>query len=365
MELRTIKIPLVSAFESSIGTEEFKDALISILHKDGVTAYGECVAGHGPWYSEETIASANYVICQFLAPLLFKMDLTSPQQFLDLSRNVRGNNMAVACVEMALWDLLGKLKDQSISKLIGGEKREVEVGVAVGLQPSIHALLDKIASFLADGYRRIKIKVKPGYDIQPLKAIRERFPNILLQVDANAAYTLNDLHLLKQLDEFNLLLIEQPLAHDDLLNHSKLQKQLSTPICLDESIRSVETALQAIEINACRIINIKPGRVRGLECSKQIHDLCMRRKIPVWCGGMLETGIGRAFNVALASLPGFTLPGDTSASKNYFKKDITTPEFELTNNGTLEVPLGPGIGVQVNEKLVDSYTVAKKILAPE
>ncbi|MGA2784953.1 MAG: o-succinylbenzoate synthase [Candidatus Bathyarchaeia archaeon] len=365
MELRTIKIPLVSAFESSIGTEEFKEALIAIVHKDGVTGYGECVAGHGPWYSEETITSANYVISQFLAPLLFKMDIADPQQFLDLSRNVRGNNMAVACVEMALWDLLGKLKGQSISRLIGGEKKEVQVGVAVGVQPSVRVLVDKIASLLADGYRRIKIKVKPGYDIQPLRAIRERFPNILLQVDANAAYSLDDLQLLKQLDEFNLLLIEQPLAHDDLFNHSKLQKQLSTPICLDESIRSVENARQAIELDACRIINIKPGRVRGLECSRQIHDLCLRRKIPVWCGGMLETGIGRAFNVALASLPGFTLPGDTSSSRNYFKEDIITPEFELTSNGTLEVPLGPGIGVQVNQKLVDSYTIAKNILAPK
>lgn len=364
MELRTVKIPLVTTFGSSIGTERFKQSLIAIVRKDGVTAYGECVAGHEPWYSEETIASAKYLISQILAPMLFETEIDDPLRFLEFSQSVRGNNMAVACVEMALWDLLGKLTKRSISKLIGGERDEVQVGVAVGFQPSIHALIEKIASLIAEGYKRVKIKIMPGYDIEPLRAIRERFPNLLLQADANGAYKLTDLDLLKQFDQFNLLLLEQPLAYYDIINHSKLQREISTPICLDESITNVEIARQAIEINACKIINIKPGRVRGLECSKQLHDLCVKHEIPVWCGGMLETGIGRAFNVALSTLQGFKLPGDISASRNYFEEDITIPRFELTRDGTLKCPTAPGIGVQVNEKILDIYTIEKEIIMP-
>jgi O-succinylbenzoate synthase len=357
--LRVVRLPLVSAFGSSIGLETVKEALLVIIEKEGVIAYGECVAGTAPWYNEETIPSANYVIKQFLTPLLFAKDFTNPRQFLDSTRTLRGNNMAVASVEMALWDLMGKLKGQSLSKLLEGRKTEVQVGVSVGIQPSIHSLVDRVAVHLAEGYRRIKIKIKPGYDIQPLGAIRKRFPDVPLQVDANSAYTLQDSPLLRQLDAFNLLLIEQPLAHDDIFDHSKLQKQLSTRICLDESIRSVDDARQAVEIDACRVINIKPGRLRGLEYSKELHDFCVAQRIPVWCGGMLETGIGRAFNVALASLPGFTLPGDTSASKLYFKKDIIAKEFELTEDGTLEVPREPGMGVQVDKELLESHTVSK------
>ncbi len=357
--MRIVRLPLVSAFESSISVETIKEALLVIIEKQGVIAYGECVAGTGPWYTEETIPSASYIIEQFLAPLLFAKAFANPRQFLDSTRTLRGNNMAVASVEMALWDLMGKLKGQPLSKLLEGQKTEVQVGVSVGIQPSIQSLVDKVALHLAEGYRRIKIKIKPGYDLEPIRAIRKRFTDIPLQVDANSAYTLGDLHLLKQLDAFNLLLIEQPLAHDDIFEHSKLQKQLSTRVCLDESIRSVDAARQAIEIDACRVINIKPGRVRGLECSKQLHDFCMARRFPVWCGGMLETGIGRAFNVALASLPGFTLPGDTSASKLYFKKDIIAKEFELTEDGTLEVPRQPGIGVEVDKEFLESHTVSK------
>jgi O-succinylbenzoate synthase len=283
-------------------------------------------------------------------------------QFLDSAARLRGNNMAVASVEMSLWDLMGKLRGQSLFELLEGRKTEVEVGVSIGIQPSIRSLLDKVASRIAEGYRRVKIKIKPGYDVEPVRSIRERFLDIPLQVDANSAYTLQDLQLLKQLDEFNLLLIEQPLAHDDIFDHAKLQRQLSTPICLDESIRSLDDARKAIEIDACRSINIKPGRLRGLERSKAVHDLCMKEKIPVWCGGMLETGIGRAFNVSLASLPGFTLPGDISASKNYLERDIITEEFELSKNGTFEVPRQPGIGVQVHEEALESRTIAKHTL---
>ena len=270
--------------------------------------------------------------------------------------------MAVATVEMALWDLMGKLTHTPLSKLIGGERNEVQVGVSVGIQPTIQDLLDKVGSYLNDGYRRIKIKIKPGYDLEPVKEIRKKYSKILLQVDANSAFSLQDSNILRELDKFNLLLIEQPLAHDDIIDHSKLQKLLNTPICLDESIHSVEDAQKAIEIGACRIINIKSGRMRGILCSKSLHDLCQRHQIPVWCGGMLETGIGRAFNVALASLPGFTLPGDISASKRYFRRDIITKEFELTRSGTLEVPTGPGIGVDVDPTLLDACTTSKETL---
>jgi len=331
------------------------------MKKEDVTSYGECVAMKGPWYNEETVASAGYILRQILIPEVLKRRCESPAQFLKSTAGIRGNNMAVAAMEMALWDLLGKLTGKSLSHLLGGTKSEVEVGVSVGIQPSHRELLKTVTSYLQDGYKRIKIKIKPGYEVEPVRAIRKEYPDILLQVDANSAFSLHDIHTLKQLDNFNLLLIEQPLAHDDILDHAKLQKQLSTPICLDESIHTPDDAQKAIEIEACRIINIKPGRVRGLQRSKEIHDLCRKMDIPVWCGGMLETGIGRAFNVALASLPGFTLPSDISASKRYFKKDIIQHEFELTTNGMLEVTKDPGIGIEVDQDRLDDYTVAKEL----
>ncbi len=360
--MREVSLPLVAPFETSFGVETVKQALLVILRKDGIIAYGECVAGVGPWYNEETMASAKYIIKNYLTPALFERKLGSPAKFLELTNGIRGNNMAVAAVEMALWDLLGKLKNQSLSRLIGGNKPEVEVGVSVGIQATPDKLVETVDAFLKQGYRRIKLKIKPGYDLEHVKAIRAKFPSIRLQVDANSAYKLDDLSTLKKLDQFNLLLIEQPLAHDDIIDHSKLQRELSTPICLDESIHSPEDARKAIDIGACRIINIKPGRVRGFKRSVEIHDLCVQRKIPVWCGGMLETGIGRAFNVALATLPGFTLPGDTSASKRYFKKEVITKEFELTSAGTLKVPTGPGTGVEVDEEMLESVTTSKEIL---
>ncbi len=337
-----------------------KEALLVIAKKNDLTAYGECVAGTGPWYNEETIVSAKDIIKRFLTPILFSETIETPSAFIDLSARIRGNNMAVAAVEMTLWDLMGKLKRKSIAKLLGGQKTEVQVGVSVGIQSSVGKLIDTVSEYLEDGYRRIKVKIKPGYDIEPVRAIRKSFPDIMLQVDANSAYSIDDLETLRKLDEYDLLLIEQPLAHDDIIDHSKLQKLLSTSICLDESIRSSDDARKALDIGACRIINVKPGRMRGLRLSKQLHDLCFQRGIPVWCGGMLETGIGRAFNVALASMPGFTLPGDTSASKRYFRRDIISREFELTKDGTLEVPTGPGIGVEVNENILDSYTTGKE-----
>ena len=258
------------------------------MKKDDIAAYGECAAMRGPWYNEETLASAGYILRQILIPQIFKERWESPAQFLKSTLGIRGNNMAVASIEMALWDLMGKLTDKSLSSLLGGTKSEVDVGVSVGIQPSNPELLRTVASYLQDGYKRIKLKIKPGYEVEPVSAIRKEYPDILLQVDANSAFTLHDIDVLKQLDHFHLLLIEQPLAHDDILDHAKLQKQLSTPICLDESIHSPQDAEKAIGIKACRTINIKPGRVRGLKCSKEIHDFCRNLNIPVWCGGMLK-----------------------------------------------------------------------------
>jgi O-succinylbenzoate synthase len=332
------------------------------IKKEGLTGYGECVANTGPWYNEETIVSAKHVIKSYLAPVLFERKLESPADFLEMTNTIRGNNMAVATVEMALWDLLGKMRGEPVSRLLGGEKNEVDVGVSVGIQPTPNALVETVNSYLNDGYGRIKVKIKPGFDVEYVKAIRNKFPGVKLQVDANSAYRLDDLMILKKLDAFDLLLIEQPLAHDDIIDHSKLQLQLSTPLCLDESIRTPEDARKALEIGACKIINIKAGRVRGLQKSKEIHDLCLKQKIPVWCGGMLETGIGRAFNVALASLIGFTLPGDTSASNRYFKTDIITGEFKLKPGSKLVVPKGAGVGVEVNTTVLDSYTVSREML---
>ena len=365
LELREIRLPLVSPFETSLAVEREKQALLVILRKGGITGYGECVAGIGPWFNEETIASAKYIIQTYLVPILLEQHITTPPAFIALTKGIRGNNMAVACVEMALWDMLGKMEDRSLSKLLGGKKEEVEVGVGVGLQSSPAKLVRAVDTYLKEGYGRIKVKIKPSYDVEYVRAVRKAFPEIKLQVDANSAYTLDDAKHLKTLDEFNLLLIEQPLGPDDMLDHAKLQKELSTPLCLDESICTPEDARTALEIGACKIVNLKAGRVRGLQQSKEIHDYCLKRRAPVWCGGMLETGIGRAFNVALASLPGFTLPGDTSASRRYFNRDVITREFALTTRSTLSVPDGPGIGVEVDSKELDAVTVSRTKLRNE
>jgi O-succinylbenzoate synthase len=362
LELREVRLPLTTPFESIFGIQTVKEALLVILKKDHLEAYGECVAGIAPRYGEETITSARYVIGQYLAPLLFREDLESPAHFIELSGWIRGNNMAVAAVEMALWDLQGKLQSKPVSGLIGGTKKEIAVGVSIGFQPSIERLVDVASSYVNDGYSRLKIKIRPGYDSEPVRAVRRKFPEIPLQVDANSTYQLSDANALRELDSFHLLLIEQPLAPDDIIEHSILQKQLSTPICLDESITTPDNARKAIEIGACQVVNIKPGRVRGLLWSKAIHDLCFSKNIAAWCGGMLETGVGRAFNVALATLAGFTLPADASASKRYFRHDIITKEFELTNEGTLAVPEGPGIGVELDQRFLDTCTIEREII---
>ena len=360
LELRQVRLPLTTPFETIFGVQTVKEALLVSLRKDGVAAYGECVAAAAPGYSEETISSARYIIKQYLAPVLFREPLESPAHFIELSSWIRANNMAVAAVEMTLWDLQAKFLGTSLSGLLGGRRKEVPVGVSLGFQPSIQRLINIVRSHISEGYKRIKIKIKPGHDVKPVRALRSEFPEVPLQVDANSTYRLAEAKSLKELDPFQLLLIEQPLAHDDIIEHSTLQKQLSTPICLDESITSPDNARKAVEIGACRVINIKPGRVRGFLRSKAIHDFCLKKNVPVWCGGMLETGIGRAFNVALATLPGFTLPADTSASRRYFKRDIITKEFALTKDGTLIVPEGPGIGVELSKRFLDACTTDKE-----
>lgn len=346
-------------FQTSFGIEHDREALIVRVEEAGAVGWGECVASNGPWYSPETAETAWHILSNYLIPLVFQQDFDDPAEVFDLLSPVKGHRMAKAGLEMALWDLAAVQQGVSLSKLLGGTRDRVQVGVSVGVQESIDALVDRVAGFLDQGYSRIKIKIKPGWDVEPVRALRADFPDVLLQIDANSAYTLDDVDIFKELDQYNLLLIEQPLAHDDIYFHSKLQMELETPICLDESIISVEYAQAALELRSCGIINIKPGRVGGHTSSKRIHNLCRKRSVPLWHGGMLETGIGRAHSVALASLPGFTLPGDISASERYYAEDIVAPAFTLNEDSTLSVPAGPGIGVEVLTRRLKDVTLRR------
>ena len=344
-ELRLVPLRLRERFEISSGGRQDRLVLLLALHGEGETGWGECVAGEDPNYSYETTETAWHVLTDILLPAVVERDAAGPADVLAPVDWVRGHAMAKAAVEMAAWDLHAKLRGVALAEAIGGERRPVPVGVSIGLQPDDDALLRRVEGYVAEGYRRIKIKIKPGRDVGMLRAVRERFPDTPLMADANSAYTLDDADRLAELDALDLMMIEQPLAHDDVLHHARLQERLATPICLDESIHSVRDAELALELGACRIINVKPGRVGGFGESRRIHDLCRARGVPVWCGGMLESGVGRAHNVALATLPGFTLPGDISASRRYWERDIVDPEFEIVD-GTLTPPEGPGIGVR-------------------
>ncbi len=360
--LRHLRMPLVAPFETSFGRIEARDCILIEIASQGLTGYGECAADRDPGYSYETAGTAWHILRDFIAPQILGQDIGSPQEFQDRVSGVRGHLMAKAGVEMALWDLTGKREGRSLRELLGGVRREVEVGVSVGLQASPAALVDTIGGYLSQGYRRIKIKIKPGRDVSEARAVREAYPDLRLQVDANSAYSLESAGALRPLDDLDLLLIEQPLAEDDLWDHSRLQAQLSTPICLDESILSARHARQALEMGACRIINIKPGRVGGLNQALAIHDLCYRQGAPVWCGGMLETGVGRAANLALASLPGFSLPGDISASDRYYIQDITRQRFQLNPDSTISVPDGPGLGVEIDPDALERFTIESMIV---
>ena len=360
IELRLIKMELVSPFTTSMGTEYDVEHIIVRVDCEGITGWGECVAEATPFYSYETVQTAWHILQDFLIPSILGKDIISIDEAIQLNSRVRGHRMAKAGLEAALWDVFAKSKNISLSKMLGGTRKKIDVGVSIGIQSSEKELIKKVGGYLNEGYKRIKIKISPGNDIQYVKALRKEFPDILLQVDANSAYELKHIDLFKAMDKFNLLLIEQPLGYEDIYDHSKLQRELKTPICLDESIHSLDDTRAAIELDSCRVINIKPGRVGGFTESKLIHNYCASKNIPVWCGGMLESGIGRAGNVALASLPNFTLPGDISASKRYYKEDIVEPEFTVNKDGTMDVPTEPGIGVEVNMKKIEKVTVKKK-----
>jgi len=361
IELREVRLPLVHPFETSFGRETEQRAVIVRIDSGDLAGWGESAAGIGPWYSYETVETCWHVQRDFLVPLLLGQEVESPRSIHERFAPVRGHNMAKTGLEQAVWDLFGKAAGVPLARLIGGEKDRIESGVSVGIQASLDGLVDRIGGFVDRGYRRIKIKIKPGWDTDAAAAVRERFPDLPLMLDANSAYTLDDVGLLRRLDRFDLMMIEQPLGHDDIVDHAKLQAQIETAVCLDESIVTPEHAGWAIELGSCRIINIKPARVGGLGAAIAIHDLCQAHGLPVWCGGLLETGIGRAHNVAVSSLPNFRLPGDVSESARYYERDLIDPPFELNSDGTITVPTGPGIGVAVDEEWLGACTFRSEV----
>ena len=361
--LQEIGMKLVDPFETSMDRTVARRIVLVQADVDGVIGWGECVAGETPYYSPETADTAWLILRDFLWPLIKGKDFGSAGEVWELLARVRGHNMAKAGLEAAVWDAEAKQKGVPLAKLIGGVREEIACGVSIGIKESLDELTAAVKKELGDGYQRIKIKIKPGYDLEPVRRLRQEFPRIKLMVDANSAYTLEDWPLLKQLEGFYLMMIEQPLGWDDLYSHVELQKKLETPICLDECIHTEEQAQAAIELGACKIINIKLGRVGGYTVSRRIHDLCQRHGIPVWCGGMLEAGIGRAHNIALSTLPNFTLPGDVAASKRYWEEDIILPEVTVSPQGTIRVPTGPGIGFEPRLDRIDDLTVRKERLA--
>lgn len=361
--LRHLRMTLRTPFETSFGRIDTRDCLLLEARSGDWIGYGECVADRDPGYSYETAQTAWHVLSEFILPAILGVELSDPADLQQKMDFVRGHQMAKAGLEMALWDLIGKSQQRSLRSMLGGIRKQVDVGVSVGLQESPKELVKVVEGYLNQGYRRIKIKIKPGRDVEDTQAVRSAFPELRLQVDANSAYRLKDAparylaSALLPLDDLNLLLIEQPLAEDDLWDHSRLQRQLRTAVCLDESILSTRHARQALEMGACRVINIKAGRVGGLHEAVAIHDLCLRQQVPVWCGGMLETGVGRASNLALASLPGFILPGDISASDRYYLEDITQESFTLNPDSTIDVPDSPGLGIHLNQQALDRVTL--------
>lgn len=355
--LTHLRMPLVNHFETSFGRIYDRDSILITIHAEGLVGYGECVADRAPSYAYETSGTAWHILKDFILPAIHGKDVANPAEFRALTGNIKGHEMAKAGLELALWDLLGKKESKSVQNLLGGQQAQVAVGVSVGLQDTPDDLLRMIESYLSDGYRRIKLKIKPGRDVGDVRAAREAFPDLKLQVDANSAYTLETAKAIRPLDELGLLLIEQPLAADDLWDHHILQEEFETPLCLDESIISARHARQALEMDACRVVNIKAGRVGGLSEAVAIHDLCYTADVPVWCGGMLETGVGRAANLALASLPNFQLPGDISATDRYYAQDITHERFSLNADSTIDVPTAPGLGITINEDAVKKFTI--------
>jgi o-succinylbenzoate synthase len=363
--IREIQVPLVHFFETSFGRTYSRRILLLTAHCEGVEGWAECVAGEDPFYSSEWAESAWPTITHYLAPAMLGKALESARECPALLARVRGHRMAKAALENALWDAEAKQRKLPLWKLLGGTRNEIPCGVSIGIQDSVDQLLERVQAELAAGYRRIKVKVKPGWDVNVLEKVRSRWADITLSCDANSAYTLDQVEHLREFDQFNLLMIEQPLWHDDIFYHARLQKELRTAICLDESIVSARGAATALDIGACRIINVKVGRVGGFSEAIKIHDICQSKKIPVWCGGMLESGIGRAHNIALSTLPNFSLPGDVSASKRYWKEDIIDPEVTVSPQGTIAITNEPGTGYKIKEDLIEKLTVRKETIRPK
>jgi O-succinylbenzoate synthase len=360
--LREIHMPLVHFFETSFGRTTERRILLVTLHTDGPEGWGECVAGEDPFYSEESIDTAWYATERYLAPALMGKDIARGVEAPALLGKIRGHRMAKGAVENALWDAEAQARQVPLWKLLGGTQNEIACGVSIGIQNSHEQLLEKIDTEVKAGYRRIKVKCKPGWDVEVFEKIRARWPGIVLSCDANSAYTLDQIDHLKKFDQFNLLMIEQPLWHDDYYFHAQLQKQLKSAICLDEAIHNRRDAQAAAELGSCRIINIKVGRVGGFSEAIAIHNIAQKAQIPVWCGGMLEAGIGRSHNIALSSLPNFTLPGDVSASKRYWKEDIIEPEVAVSAQGFIKVPDAAGRGFQLRADVIENLTVRKQTL---
>ena len=363
IEIREIRLPLIHFFETSFGrTTERRIILARVIDQDGAEGWGECTAGEGPFYSDEWVESAWPTMREFLAPMVINAEVATAANVSAAMKRVRGHRMAKAAIETACWDLEAKKLGIPLWKHIGGSNPEIRCGVSIGIQDSVEQLLEKIDREVSSGYQRIKIKIKPGWDLGVVEKVRTKFPNILLMADANSAYTLKDLELFQQLDKFNLMMVEQPLSHDDIREHALLQKQISTPVCLDESIHSAADAVHAISLAACRIINVKLGRVGGHSEAKQVESVCRENSIPVWCGGMLESGIGRAHNIAMSTLAGFTLPGDVSASARYWHQDLIEPEVTVSSRGTITAPDKPGIGFDILLDRIDSLTVRRETI---
>jgi len=363
IELREIRLPLLHFFETSFGrTTERRIILARVTDANGVEGWGECTAGEGPFYSDEWTDSAWSTLVEFLAPMVLRQNIESAAHAFSLMKPVRGHRMAKATIETACWDLEAKSAGVPLWKHLGGTRTEVASGVSIGIQDTPEILLEKIRKEVDAGYQRIKIKIKPGWDLNIVERVRKEFPDIRLMGDANSAYKLSDVALFQQMDQFNLMMLEQPLAHNDIFDHATLQRQITTPVCLDESIRSAEDAAHAICLESCKIINVKLGRVGGHTEAKRIEKITRDNEIPIWCGGMLESGIGRAHNIAMSTLAGFTLPGDVSASARYWEEDVIEPPVKVSPRGTIKVPESPGIGFEINLPRIDALTVRKETI---
>jgi O-succinylbenzoate synthase len=367
VHLREIRMPLVTPFETSFGRASLRRMLLVEAAVDGVAGWGEVTAGETPYYGPETVDTAWLILRDFLWPAVQGREFASAADFFGLLSQVRGHAMAKGGLEAAVWDAEARARGVPLWRLLLREgepvREEIPAGVSIGIKPTLEELVATVEKEAAAGYQRIKIKIRPGWDVEPVARIRDRLPRIKLMVDANSAYRLGDLPRLRELDRFYLMMIEQPLGWDDLYGHIAVQRELSTPVCLDECIHTEEHARAAVELGACRIINIKLGRVGGHAQARRVHDACRERGVPVWCGGMLESGIGRAHNIALSALPGFTLPGDVSASRRYWEEDVIEPEVEVTRQGTIRVPQGPGIGFAPKLDRIRKLTAREEVLS--